>query len=184
MVGVAHIPRNREKTLATSPQTASSAAVDGGNQLQSNGEQEKIKPLVVLAAAVAAIGGKQVQSQRQTASLLIYCCLLESKLRGLAMLALQPSLCNFNVLLCLRPAQPHCHTHTHKHGNTGLIFGYDIGGSGGTFTMHGFRRQMVSMLQLHCNAHEQLQVAATPFAMPCSLQGCSSKHFCNLAHHY
>jgi hypothetical protein len=57
MVGVAHIPRNREKTLASSPQTAS-AAVDGGNQLHASGEQEKIKPLVVLAAAVAAIGGK------------------------------------------------------------------------------------------------------------------------------
>jgi hypothetical protein len=116
MVGVAHIPRNREKTLASSPQTASSAAVDGGIQLQSNGEQEKIKPLVVLAAAVAAIGGKQVQSQRLTASLLIYCCLLERKLRGLTMLALQPSLCNFNVLLCLHRLNliPHTHTHTHK----------------------------------------------------------------------
>jgi hypothetical protein len=32
---------------------------------------------------------------------------------------------------------------------TGLIFGYDIGGSGGTFTMHGFRRQMVSAVVSH-----------------------------------
>eukprot|EP00953_Heterococcus_sp_UTEX-ZZ885_P025535 13888-Heterococcus_DN1.PRE.3 len=85
MVGVAHIPRSREKTLASSPQT-SSAAVDAGNQLQASGEKEKIKPLVVLAAAVAAIGALCYQSS-----------LLESKLRGLAMLALQPNLCNSNV---------------------------------------------------------------------------------------
>jgi hypothetical protein len=43
--------------MSSSPQLSSAGAADGSNQLRP-GEKEKIKPLVVLAAAVAAIGGK------------------------------------------------------------------------------------------------------------------------------
>jgi hypothetical protein len=61
MVGMApHVPRSRDPTLASSPQLSSETGAAGGTNAMAtrSGEKEKIKPLVVLAAAIAAIGGE------------------------------------------------------------------------------------------------------------------------------
>eukprot|EP00953_Heterococcus_sp_UTEX-ZZ885_P025533 13888-Heterococcus_DN1.PRE.1 len=61
MVGMApHVPRSRDPTLASSPQLSNETGATGGTNAMAtrSGEKEKIKPLVVLAAAIAAIGGE------------------------------------------------------------------------------------------------------------------------------
>jgi hypothetical protein len=97
MVGVAHIPRSRDPTLASSPQLSSEAGAGGTNAMGTrSGEKEKIKPLVVVAAAVAAIGGELLHQHAKIC--LCVCVRSLSKLNGVQRYTANlASPCHFSV---------------------------------------------------------------------------------------